>query len=201
MAEKEKVADRELAKQLVGKTIRLSPRIAFFFEDNSQYVLNAHAGYDDLKSEFKNSNIVIKEGWKLEPTMRNVKAGILRVFDEKGVDISQSFGGPALPPNRKEKPIVTGAPLMFDKSDQRDVKLRALLDNVNEKEVLQVVESNRLPLDLLERLYELELAGENPAYRSRAAIVEGIKELMKRTHGITDPKKLEDEETITTVRR
>lgn len=194
--------DRELAKQLVGKTIKLSPTVAFFFEDNQQYVLNAQPDLENVKTEFKNENVVIKDGWKLACTLRNVRAGQLRVIDENGNDVSQHFGGPSLPPDRKARAIVASGMPQFNKDDQRDVKLRKILDNIDEKEILKVIGSNDLPYELLERLYQLELAGENPSYRSRASIIDGIRDLIKKKSGITSPGKVQDkEEKVTTARR
>lgn len=196
--------DKEVAKGLVGKIIKLSPTVPFFFEDNGNYVLNAQPEIDGVQSEFQNSTVVIKEGWKLECTLRNVRAGQLRVVDEKGNDISEQFGGPAAPLNRKARAIVAEGMPQFNKDDQRDVKLKGILDNIDEREILKVIESNRLPYALMERLLQLELAGENPAYRSRRAVVDGIKELMKRSilpGGELVAKKLDaEEDKVTTAR-
>jgi hypothetical protein len=196
------VKDKELLKGLVGKVVKLSLSAGpFFFEDNSQYVLNAQPETEGKQSEFQNSSVVLKEGWKLECTLKNIKAGQLRVYDDKGNDITTQFGGPLAPLGRKARPLVTSGIAQYDKDDQRDVKLRKILDNINEKEVVQVIASNKLPFELLERIFQLELSGENPAYRSRATVIDGIRELIKGQTGIGAIKVEESEEKVTTSRR
>lgn len=197
--------DKELAKQLVGKTVTLSPTVAFFVEDNGQYVLNAYNDMEGQTIEFNQTKVVIKEGWKLEPTLRNIRKGELRVYDN-GEDVTQKFGGPAAPMSRKGSPIVTGATIpQFNDKDQRDVKLKGILDNITESDIIKKIEGSNLPFEVLQRLLELELAGENPSFRSRRNIVDTIQALIKSK--VTPDselvaKKLDDsEESVTTSKK
>lgn len=194
-AAKQVAADKEIAKQLVGKTLVLSPSVAFFVEDNGQYVLNSYdSGSDGNGFENNKNKVVVEANWKLEPSLRNIRAGILRVMDEKGNDVTTTFGGSAVPMNRKGQPLVTdGIPRMV-KDDQRDKNIIKILDQLREEDVLSAFSNSNANFEVLERALQLELAGENPAFKSRAKVVDGLRELIKRTSGITPAGKLDDEE-------
>lgn len=186
--------DKEIAKHLIGKVITLSPTDAFFVEDCGQYVLNNYGNLEDQKVEYNDSKVTIKEGWKLEPTLRNVRAGKLRVLDADGKDISTEFGGPVIVDFRKQStPLVKDAVMQYNPDDARDKKLRGLLDNVDEKGLINNIGSQKLPYEVLKRLLELELAGENPSYRSRGQVVNALSDMIKRTSGIAlDVEKQEE---------
>lgn len=208
MAETKEVTDQELAKGLIGKRIILGPQQALFFEDNEQYVLTAYPdieredkeGRKVAASEFDKTEVTIQEGWKLESTLRNVRKGVLRVLDKDGKDITREFGGPEKPLNRKSTPLVT-VPKVANPLDQRDQKLLRILDDINPIDIIKNLTAIRPSYDVLERVLQLELAGENPAYRSRQAVVEGIKEIMKNTTGIGAPGKLQDEENLSASKK
>lgn len=181
---------KDLAKQLVGKEVKLSPSTAFFIDDPKQYTLNTYATPPK-------ESVVIKEGWKLRSTMKNIVAGILRVIDPKTKeDISMKFGGPELPVGRNKTTPIVKAPKSIDTEDSRDKVLRRLLNNTLVEKVLEAISSASLPFDSLERILELEIQGENPSYTPRGPVVEGINEIIKNTSGVGRAGRVEDGEPI-----
>jgi len=186
-----------LNKQLAGKEIFLTPSAAFFMEDNGHFVLTNYPNRETengRKIQFNDSSVIIQEGWEMDAIIRNIKAGILRVKDKSGEDISSKFGGPARAHGRNMKiPIVTGTAKKLDENDQRDKKLKGILNGNNEGAILRKIAETRPPFEVLERLYQLEIQGENPSFTSRQLVLDGLKELMENTTGIGVIGKIEDE--------
>ena len=82
---------KELAKQLAGKEINLSPSTAFFIDPAGHFTLNAYG--DKSKNVKPVESVIIQEGWKLREVMKNIVAGVIRVIDpETKEDISTKFG-------------------------------------------------------------------------------------------------------------
>ena len=186
---------QELAKQLVGKEVKLSPSTAFFADDATQYTLNAY-------SNPPKETVVIKEGWKLRSTMKNIVAGIIRVLDpDTKEDISTKFGGPSMPAGRNKSQAIVEVPKLVDEKDDRDKILRALLNNTLVEKVLEAVSSASLPFDGLERILELEIQGENPSFTPRGPVVNGIKEIIKNTSGVGTASKVREGEQIKIARK
>lgn len=181
---------QDLAKQLVGKEVKLSPSTAFFIDESQQYTLNA---YTDPP---KNS-MVIKKDWKLRSTMKNIVAGIIRVIDpETKNDISMKFGGPEAPVGRNKTAAIVKAPEPKREENTRDKILSRLLNNTMVEKVLEAIAGSNLPYDDLERILELEIKGENPAFTPRGPVVEGITQLIKNTTGIGNVARIQDGENI-----
>ncbi len=174
---------KDLAKQLVGKEVKLSPSTAFFIDDANQYTLNTYANPPK-------ESVVIKEGWKLKSTMKNIVAGGIRVLDpDTKEDISTKFGGPSLPAGRNKTTAIVEAPKVLDEEDKRDKVLRGLLNNTLIEKVLEAISSASLPFDALERILELEIQGENASFSPRGPVVDGIKEIIKNTSGVGQASK------------
>lgn len=187
---------KKLSERLPGKTIALASRSAFFADADKQYALNAYTSIGEKKSE-QPDRVVVQKGWKLRSTMIAIKHGLLRVLDEKEKDITRDFGGPATIEARA-MPIVTNVAKPADPdTDARDRKLIDLLGNPNEDAVLKAIVSRNPTFEALERLLQLEKAGENPHFGPRAKVVDGIIEIMKNTSGITTPGKIVDAEEMT----
>lgn len=192
---------KEQSKQLPGKTVVLGPRAAFFTDTDRQYVLNAYGTIGDKKSENDHDRVVVQKNWKLFATMVAIKNNLLRVLDEKGKDVTSDFGGSATPDTGVSMPIVSDVSKRADpKDDPRDKKLMELLANNNEDAVMKSISSRSPSYDALERLLQLEIAGENPSFAPRGKVIDGLKELIKNTTGIGMAGKIEDddERVITT---
>lgn len=185
---------KEMAGKLPGKTIALAPETALYMDENDQFALNGYPDREDKQAEINKDKVVAQKGWKYYPVMRAIKAGILRVLDEKGTDISTEFGGPAKTSSayRKMGPVTQDGVDRFDPEDQRDKKLKALLNNVKEDTVLTEITNSKPSYEILERLLQLELQGENPSFRSRTRIVDGLEELISNTPGLGRAGKIED---------
>lgn len=184
---------REMAQKMPGKTIALSDDAAFYVDENEQFVLNAYGNREDKKTEFSSDRVVVQKGWKLYPVMRAIRAGLLRVFNEKGVDVTNEFGGaPASVISRRRTPIVEEMSVRANPEDSRDKKLMDLLNDTADDVVLSNIASRKMAYETLERLLQLEKDGNNPQFRPRQKVVDGIVELIRNTSGIMI-QKLEEE--------
>lgn len=182
---------KEQSQKLVGKTVVLAPRNSFFTDADRQYTL---CGVGDKG----NDRAVIAKDWKLYSTMLGIRHGLLRVLNDHGKDITSQFGGQASPETAPQAPIVTDVPKTFDPEEKLDKELSRILSITVESEVLKAIASRNYPYDVLERLLELEKAGENQTSAPRQKIVDGIVTLMDNTPGIGRVGKKEDEAVITT---
>ncbi len=200
MADLKSKTMKELAEQLVGKEVKLSPSTAFFVDPAKQFTLNAYG--DESRKIKPVESVIIQEGWKLREIMKNIVAGIIRVIDPKSKeDISTSFGGPEAPVGRNKTEAIVEAPKQVNLQDERDKHLHRLLDNTMVEKVLQVIGSSHLPFDSLERLLELEIQGENSSFVPRGPVVDGIKELMKNTSGLGKVGQVADKGDIKVARK
>lgn len=197
MNDQELAKMKDLAKELYGKTVALSPRNSFFSDADQQYALCIQG---PKGSSSPADRVVIKEGWKLYSTMIAIRNGLLKVFDGNK-DITSTFGGTS---NIDEsvKPIVQDVPLQVNMEDSRDKMFFQLLSQPVESEVMKAISSRALPYADLERLLELEKKGDNPTSAPRRSIVDGICELMKNTSGLGRVGKIDDEtEAVVTTKR
>lgn len=199
---------KELSKQLPGKFVTLSPKAAFFMDTDKQYILNAYGTTTDSSGKEKenenhvNKVEIIKE-WKLFSTMQAIKHGILRVLDTSGKDITAQFGG-VVENFQNRTPIVDHSISMVDKDSARDKKFIEILSETVEDKVLLNIASRNPSYDTLERILQLEVAGENPSFSGRGKVVDGIREMMKKVLLPSDliARKIDDKEdkVVTTTR-
>lgn len=194
---------KKLSEKLPGKIVTLAPRSAFFVDADNQYTLTAYKTIGDTKSENGEEKVTIQKGWKLRSTMLAIKHGILRVSDDKGKDVTADLGGPAAPASSKAMAIVDEISKPADpEGSLRDKKLMDLLSHPNEETVLATISSRAPTFEALERLLQLEKAGENPAFSPRGRVVDGLTQMLKNVSGMTQAGKLEDaEETTVTTKR
>ena len=195
-------AMKELSKQLPGKSVILGPKAAFFMDNDKQYILTAYGNLNDKQAENHTTKVEIQKDWKLHSTMMGIKHGLLRVVDTDGKDISSQFGGPVLETHKT--PLVDVGISMMDKDNTRDKKLAEILNNPVEDKVLIEIAQRNPSYETLERLLQLEVAGENPSFSGRGKVVDGIRELMKKAilPGELVARKLDDkEEKVVTATR
>lgn len=196
------VSLKDLAKKLYGKVVTLSPRNAFFIDADKQYVLSAYGTIGDTKQENSTDRVVVKEGWKLYSTMMAVKHGLLRVLDGEK-DVTAEFGGRPISDD-KATPLVNAPSKPVGKEpDKRDQKLMEILAKTRDEDVLKDIAGRKFTFDALERLLQLEIAGENPSFSPRLRVVDGIRDIMKATTGIGEVRKMDDAEetTVTAAKR
>lgn len=164
---------------LAGYEVVLNPRQSGMYIDPVN---------DFTLSFFENGKdrIQIEEDMDVTFVMRAIKSGTLFVF--KGdKNVSAKFGG-------RDTTAWRFTPIV-NKSEKADND-KYYLDILNKNEEDKIVRDIRSITDFnaLKRLEELEMDGKNPVAIARDRILEEIHQAMKKTTGISTPKKDETAE-------
>jgi len=154
--------------RLVGCEVRLDPTKSGMLMDNTNSITFSFI-------EGGISNLVVKENHQLDLFMRNIIHGILRVYKD-GKDVTEKFGGP--PVVDMYKPIVSEGIPRLDESDQLDSSLAQVL-NTNDLPQLERYIDSISDFQTLDRLYKLEIQGNNPCSCARDGVLKRIEKQMK----------------------
>lgn len=173
------ISVEEAHKKLIDKTLVLDPTASgMFVDEKNKFQL------DFFKED--NDKIHYTDAMDPQTIMRSIKAGILRVYDDKK-DISNELGGKVKNEDWKRKSIVDGIPKKADKD--KDMPLLRLLGRTTEKEVLRDIQALN-DFDTLVRLEELEKQGKNPSEVGRPNVLKLLSDKKKKIPGVSEAKAL-----------
>ena len=173
---------------LVGYKLVLDPRNSgLFIEKVNSITLDFFKeGHD---------SIVVAESMDQKPLLKNIKAGILRVF-KKDKDVTVDFGGSGVENDSRRNPIVTDIPKKKTVDDEPFIKV---LNRNNEPEILRNILAIA-DLNVLERLRFLEESGNNPTNLCRRAVIDAILQQIEKTPGVTSAREIKSEKEVITVK-
>lgn len=172
--------------KLVGCEVRLDPTKSGMLMDTSNGIIFSFM-------EGGTSSLLVESNHQLELIKRNIAPGILRVY-KNGADVTESFGGPAVVD--MYRPIVKDGIPRLDDSDKQDTSLVQVL-NTNDLPQLERYIDSISDFQTLDRLYKLEMQGNNPCACARDGVLTKIKTKMKVVPGISIGEDHSEDEEIT----
>ena len=174
-------------KDLVGKVVKLDPKKSGMLVDSvNDYTFNFFDEGNDYREVTEDMDITVIE--------RNIKNGILRVYDD-GDDVTQDFGGPEKRDIRRE-PLVNNGITRPNKDDKED---KSLLNILKINDIGQIKKSVNSISDYssLKRLKDFEKNGDNPCSQPRVDVIQCIEDRMEHVNGIEMEDEPQDKEEVT----
>ena len=164
-------------KSLVGCIVKLDSEMGGMLrDDHNKFVFSYFEG--------GRCQMQINSDTNLTTLIPNIKHGILRVF-KNGKDVSEEHGGP--PKIDRFIPIVKEGLKEPDAEDKNDQALLRVLESYDPEEIRSHVATIN-DYNTLDRLLQLEKAGDNLASQPRPDVVDIIFQRTKEVSGMTEPE-------------